>query len=171
MSSLSSHRCLVVAKATVLLVALATTAAFGAARMSAKPTPKGAFDPAGFKTTGKLALPLRPGTSQALDLRLTNPHKWDLRVVRLSIAISVDRAHEAAGCRRGTQFRQVRIPPRFYPLRLRARSTRTLRQLGVKYPPRIVMRDLPRNQDACKGAKLTLRFARRSARWSGSKAR
>lgn len=150
--------------AAALVAALGATVALGADRVRSTTTPRGRPAPAGFKIAGAVARSLRPGSSQALPLRLTNPHRWDLQINHVTVALTVDAAHRRAGCDRDVHYRQVRIPRRFYPLRLRARSTRTLRQLGVTSLPRVVMRNLSNNQDACKGARLGLRFAGLSAR-------
>ena len=50
------------------------------------------------------------------------------------------------------------MPSRAYPIRLRPRRTVSLRGCGVRALPRVAMVALPRNQDACKGARLTLKL-------------
>ena len=158
------HRPVVVLTATILVAALASALAVAADRVPAKRTPARTLAPAMFTISGTVTRPLRPGTSEPLELRLTNPHRWDLRVVDVMVSISVDPAHDEAGCSRMANYRQTRTPPGSFPLILPANSTRTLRQLGVRRPRLITMLNLPTNQDACKGAQLRLRFAGRAAR-------
>lgn len=112
-----------------------------------------------FAISGKLAGPLRPGASRALNLRLANRRPFTLWVTRLRIRVSVDRRHRRAGCtaRRDLAVRQ--LPRRAYPLKLPARRARRLGRLRVRRLPRVAMRNLRTvNQDACKGAKLRLRY-------------
>ncbi len=121
-----------------------------------------------FKIRGDLARPLTPGVSQPLNLRLTNPYRFKLGIKRLTIAVSVDARHAAAGCTASSNYRVTQLPKRAYPIRLPARRTRTLRALRVKRLPRVAMRNLPTNQDACKGARLKLRYSGRAVRWRQS---
>ena len=116
-------------------------------------------------SSAHLTQPLRPGTSQALDLRLTNPHRHSLAITKLTIAVVVDPAHARAGCDGGRDFRATAISPGAYPIRLRPRRTVRLRVLRPHNVPRLQMRALPHNQDACKGARLTLKLGGRARRW------
>ena len=112
-----------------------------------------------FTVHGRLRVPMRPGSSERLDLALTNRRRFTLWVRRLTVHVSVDRRHRARGCsvRRDFTLRQLRRSA--YPIRLRRRTTRRLSALGVRMLPRVAMRDLARvNQDACKGATLRLRY-------------
>lgn len=112
-----------------------------------------------FVIAGDLRLPLRPGSSQRLNLKLTNRTRSTLWIVSLRIRVTIDRAHRAAGCstRRDLTVRQ--LPRGSYPIRLPARATRRLSALGVRTRPRVGMRNLARvNQDACKGARLRLHY-------------
>jgi len=118
-------------------------------------------------SSASLVEPLRPGASQALNLLLTNPHRYSLAVTRVTVAIAVDRAHARAGCNAARDFRSIRMPSTSYPIRLWPRRTLSLWSLGVRVLPRVAMVALPLNQDACKGARLTLRFGGRARRWSG----
>ena len=118
-----------------------------------------------------LAQPLRPGTSQPLDLRLTHPHGYSLAITKLTVTVVVDRAHARAGCDGRRDFRVIGIPQRSYPIRLRPRRRASLRALGVRVLPRVAMVALPRNQDACKGARLTLKLAGTARRWGAGRRR
>lgn len=122
-------------------------------------------------SSATLIEPLRPGTSQALDLLLTNPHRYSLAVTRVTVAVAVDRAHARAGCDAGRDFRSIRMPSSSYPIRLWPRRTLSLSRLRVRVLPRVAMVALPRNQDACKGARLTLTFGGRARRWGAGRRR
>lgn len=165
MPRLTFTRTATVLRSAVLLPVLVTSVALGAERLHPTSTPAGTLAPATFKITGTLARPLYPGAVVPLDLRLSNRHRWDLRIVRVSVAVTVDAAHERAGCSREAHFRQLPMSQGTYPLRLRARSTRTLRQLGVTRLPQVSMLDLPFDQHACRGATFRLRYAGRAARY------
>lgn len=125
----------------------------------------------GFEIRGDLGRPLAPGVSRQLNLKLRNPYRFGLKVKQLRIGVSVDRQHAAAGCRASSNFNVTRLARRAYPIRLRPRRTRTLRALGIRRLPRVTMRNLRVNQDACKGAKLRLRYAGDARRWRRAKAR
>ncbi len=114
---------------------------------------------ASFAIKGKLRVPLRPGASERLDLRLINRRHFTLWVTRLKVRVSVDRRHRVAGCSARRDFAVRQLQLRAYPIKLRRRSARRLSALGVHHLPRLRMRDLARtNQDACKGATLRLRY-------------
>ncbi len=162
---LSFQRAVTSAKAAILISAVTVTAAVGAERVvSSKTTPRGKPAPAGFKISGSIAEALRPGRTVTLDLRLVNRHRWSLDVSRVSVDLVVVGQPKTGGCQRLTHFRQRAIPRAAYPLRLPPKSSRTLRQLGVRSLPTVSMLNLPNNQDVCKGRKLRLRFAGRSVR-------
>ena len=127
--------------------------------------------PRGFAIRGNLTRTLAPGVSQPLNLRLTNPYRFTLQVVRLTVALSVDARHAAAGCRVSRNFKVTPLARSAYPIRLGPRRTRTLRALRVKRLPRVAMRNLAVNQDACKGARLSFRYAGQARRWRGASAR
>ena len=127
-------------------------------------------DPA-FHIDGRLPRPLVPGASQPLNLRLTNRRRFGLRITRLTVGVTVDARYVAAGCRSSANFRVMQLARGAYPIRLRPRGRRTLRRLGVRQLPRVVMRNLASNQDACKGARLKFSYAGRARRWRGARAR
>ena len=133
-----------------------------AARGSHRPAPKPAFS-----IRGDLHVRLHPGTSQRINLVLTNRRRFALRITRLKVRLRVDRSHARAGCSARRDFRVAQLRGRAYPIRLRARRRRSLTRLGVR------RRNLPRvkminraatNQDACKGAKLRLTYSGRARR-------
>jgi hypothetical protein len=151
------------AASAALFAVLAVGAAGAAQRAAFNVERKRPVVPASaFKIIGTKLRPLRPGTSQALNLWLGNPHRYTLAVMRLTVGIVVDRPHARAGCDRRRDFRSIRMPRSAYPIRLPPRRTVSLRRLGVRVLPRVAMVARPRNQDACKGARLTLTFGGRA---------
>lgn len=155
---------------TALVVVLVTAVAASAARLAVL-----AFGwtqhrielrPQSFTLGGDLPGLARPGVSYALDVRLTNPHRYSLEITRVSVSIVVDPAHLNAGCRRRRDFRSIPMPPSSYPIRLPPRRTMRLRQLRVRFLPQVAMLSLPLDQDACQGARLTLKYGGRARRWS-----
>lgn len=144
--------------AALVLVALAAAAAVAlqgpsGATLNERPRQ------ASVRITGNIRAPLRPGTSQPLNLRLRNTTPSPLLITRLRITVSVDAAHRAAGCSARRDFSVRQLPRRAYPIKLGRRRRATLRALRVRSLPRIAMRNLPRtNQDACMGARLRLRY-------------
>jgi hypothetical protein len=101
---------------------------------------------------------LYPGASAPLDLAITNPLKQALEVTSLSIGVKDDTG--TPGC---VGSRNYAVTPfaGSYPITVPAGATRRLSQLGYASSvwPRVRMLDLPVNQDACKGATVTLSYA------------
>jgi len=131
-----------------------------------------ATPPRPFTIKGDARVPLRPGSSQALDPALTNRYRFKLWVTRLTVRVSLDRRHHWAGCSVRRDFAVRQLASRVYPIGLPRRSTRRLSKLRAPALraslPRVRMRNLAyRNQNACKGARLRLTYravARRSRR-------
>jgi hypothetical protein len=157
----------------ILVVVLCAGLAVGVAGAAQRVQPKRPVPPSSAFMIGAANLrhALRPGTSQSLDLRLTNPHHHSLAITGLTATVVVDRAHARAGCDARRDFRWVDAPAASYPVRLRARRTRSLRQLGMRVLPRVAMVAVPRNQDACKGARLGLELGGGARRWSAGRRR
>jgi hypothetical protein len=107
-----------------------------------------------LKIRGGLRAPLRPGTWQPVDLAVVNRHAHALAITRVSVRLSVDRRHRAAGCSAARDFVVRQLPANAYPVIIRRRRARML-----PITPWVGMRDLAdRNQDACVGAALRLRY-------------
>jgi hypothetical protein len=109
-----------------------------------------------FGVGGQLAPRLYPGASAPLDLTLTNPHRFAIRVKRLTVAVRASTSR--AGCSGAANFTvgQYAGP---YPLTLRPGRTQLsaiVSDSGLW--PRLGMRNLPINQDACKDAGLRLDY-------------
>jgi hypothetical protein len=110
---------------------------------------------------GNASEPLRPGLSQPLRLRLRNRRGVPLLVVGLHVRARVDRRHRQAGCTR-RDFAVRQLPAAAFPFRLAPRVARPLERMAHRLP-RLRMKNLPtRNQDACKGARLHLRYRART---------
>ena len=115
--------------------------------------------PGGLVITGSADVPLSPGTSQPLDLRLQNRYRFDVRLTQVRIKVSINQPHRRAGCS-SRDFRVRQLPHSVYPLRLARRSATTLSWLGVRTLPVLAMRNRPHwNQDGCKGATVNLAYA------------
>jgi len=110
----------------------------------------------GFRIGGNLSTRLYPGAGAPLDLVLTNPNSFDLRVIALSVRIGANTSRTWCS---GDENYAVSQYGGTYPLLLRPGSTR-LSSLAASswHWPRISMRDLPTNQDACKGAVVALTY-------------
>lgn len=168
---LTPLRAVTVTKAAILITALVAAASFGAERIGKRSTPRGKTAPAGFKIYGTVRTPLVPGRTLPLNLLLVNKHTWPIRIRRISVSMTVDRAHDRAGCARLVHYRQRAMPRSSYPIVMRPRTRLTLRQLGVRRLPSITMLNLAKNQDVCRGAKLRLRYRGVSQRAGRSRAR
>jgi hypothetical protein len=109
-----------------------------------------------FTIRGDLASALFPGADEPLDLALTNPHSFRLRIRALHVRMQP--LTSEPGCRSDRHYgvSQYAGP---YPLTLGPGRT----QLGALVPraawPRISMYDLPSNQDVCKGATVRLAYS------------
>jgi uncharacterized membrane protein len=114
----------------------------------------------GFGISGGLdsAHMVYPGSQQPINLTLSNPGNQDLRIT--AISVSVEQSTSKSGCSGSANFQVLQIPAGAYPLVLPANTTRTLSQLGLTAAsqPILKMLDLG-NQDACKGASLTLDYS------------
>lgn len=118
------------------------------------------------RITGTVQEVLSPGVSSPIVLRFTNPNRHKVRMRRVMVTITrvvaphADAAHPCTAA----DF-QVQQMPRWL-LRIPKRRTVDLTTLGVPTPswPHLAMRNLPVNQDGCKGAQLTLKYKARRLR-------
>jgi uncharacterized membrane protein len=111
-----------------------------------------------FQVAGDLGAPLAPGVKSPLNLSLTNPYDFTLRVTNLAVA--VEEGTSRAGCSGTQNFKVTAIPAARYPIMVPKRQTRTLAQLGLSDSdqPQVEMLNQPWNQDACKGVTITLDY-------------
>ena len=105
---------------------------------------------------------LWPGTSQSVNVLLTNPNGRAISVSSLTMglrSVSAPRSSGALPCSTGdfvvTQFAGA------YPLELPAHATRRLSDLDVPALlwPRVTMLNRPVNQDGCRGATVTVGYS------------
>lgn len=110
---------------------------------------------AGFTVSGRATGRLVPGAALPIDLRLTNRRAYALSVTALTVVV---RAVGRPGC--GVRANFATRPYRGRPIVLPPRAARTLAALGISRAlwPRVAMRDTRVSQDACAGARLSLRF-------------
>jgi hypothetical protein len=109
-----------------------------------------------FTVTGMPHGTLSPGSALPIELVLTNPNPAALEVGQLSVSIT---GTSNPACRTGNfAVRQYRGG---YPLRVAAGARATLAALGVAVArwPQLIMLNLPTNQDACKGVRVSLGYA------------
>ena len=111
-----------------------------------------------FRIAGNLTTPLAPGSQAPLDLALTNPYGFNLRITDLGVGLA---GTSAAGCSAAQNFAVTQIPADRYPITLPAGQTRTLGQLGIpdSDKPQVEMLNQPFNQDACKNATIIFRYS------------
>ena len=107
--------------------------------------------------SGDLSGRLSPGQGGLLRLRIENPHPFTIEFTRLRV-IPLG-GSTAAGCDGQVDLgvRQSNLDGATAAVRVPARQTVTLPEQGAT-APFLWMRDLPTNQDACKGAQFRLRY-------------
>jgi hypothetical protein len=115
----------------------------------------------GFTISGDLAGALAPGHGAPLELTLSNLGDRDVTVTELAVRLA---RTTASRCDITLNFRVRQASGDRFPVTLPARTARTLADLGFDEAakPRVDMVDLPVNQDACKGAVLTLAYSGRA---------
>jgi hypothetical protein len=100
--------------------------------------------------------PLHPGGGGSLDVVLTNPYRFDLRVTALRVRVRARTSQP--GCSGKANYAVTQYRGR-YPLTLHEGSTRLSALVRKRAAwPRVSMHNLPANQDACKNARLTLDY-------------
>jgi hypothetical protein len=100
---------------------------------------------------------LYPGRDGPLNLVLSNPHAFDVRVMALSVRVSAGTTN--AHCRGDINYAVAQYSGR-YPLVLTPGRTRlSALTSDSSVWPRVSMHDLQTNQDACRGAVLTLDYS------------
>ncbi len=110
-----------------------------------------------FGISGDIADPPYPGGHTPLNLSITNPYDFTLNITSLTVAVNDHTSR--SGCSGSQNFRALQYGGS-YPISVPANSTMTLAQLGVTQGqmPQLSMLDTNFNQDACKGATITLSY-------------
>jgi hypothetical protein len=117
------------------------------------PVPAGGAD---FVISGDLATPLYPGAVIPLDVVLTNPQTFDIRVSALTVGVAAGTTKP--GCNADANYAVAQYSGD-YPLVLPPGSTRLSALVADSRDwPQISMHDLQSNQDACQGAILSLAY-------------
>jgi len=116
----------------------------------------------GFTIGGNAPHLFYPGTSEPLDLAITNPFKFAIKVLSVSVTVEPVPANNGVpdpACPAATNLLVTR--PLGATLIVPALSTKSLSALGVPQAqwPVLTMPDLPTNQDACEGATFTLLYS------------
>jgi large repetitive protein len=110
-----------------------------------------------FTVTGNASGPLAPGVSRALAITLSNPNNVTIFVTALNA--SVASGSSKAGCDGPTNLALTQSNvSEANPLTIPANGQVTL-PAGAVSTPQVLMKDLPVNQDACKGATFTFNYS------------
>ncbi len=116
----------------------------------------------GFTIGGNAGNLFYPGTSEPLDLIITNPFKFAITVLTVSVTVAPVPARNGVpdpACPAVTNLLVTR--PLGATLTVPALSTKSLSDLGVPQArwPVLTMPNLPTNQDACEGATFSLLYS------------
>jgi hypothetical protein len=114
----------------------------------------------GIQITGNVQSPLSPGMSSPISVRINNPNPRTVAMQRVRVKIAGITAPHADATHRCTRVDfEIHQMPRL-ALRVPAGRVTDLAGLGLPVTswPTLAMRNLPTNQDGCKGATVTLRF-------------
>jgi hypothetical protein len=124
-------------------------------------TPPPAPVPEAFRIAGSLPALLVPGSSEPVDLALTNLGDTDLQITGLGVRVGSVSAPESTANRPcGIEDFAVAPFSGAYGFTLPGSSTMTLAELGLPVPqwPRVAMLNRPTNQNGCMRARITLAF-------------
>ena len=112
-----------------------------------------------FRLAGSVPSPLAPGQSRPIDVAITNPYSFGLKVTALSVSVADFESNP--GCRPLRNFAAKQIAAASLPLLVPAGQTRTLEQLGVhnRSKPQLAMLETNTLQDVCKGAQVKLQYS------------
>lgn len=150
--------------ATVNLIVAKPTAA-----PIAPPSPATVRAPDAFMISGNLSDPLTPGIGHPLNLSLANLESADISIIDLEVRVaSVSGLQGVQGRPCSVSDFAVRQFSGAFGFTVPGSSSASLEALGFtpSEMPEVSMRDLPVNQDNCKGASLTLGFSGTATRES-----
>jgi hypothetical protein len=167
------------AKTAILIVvgiAAFATGAFvvhAATSSSAQTAKKKAKGKAAFRIRTQVTDQLFPGKAVKLKVSLANNRPKPLWVKRLTLKLAIDQAHMNAGCSVARDYRVEQLPKKAFPIKLakkpKAKKIKKKRKAKIHWKPikakrargkpTLTMLNLPSvNQDACKGATLTISY-------------
>jgi hypothetical protein len=117
----------------------------------------------GFTLSGNITQALSPGTAARLNVKITNPFKFDIMISQLTVTVrraTTKNGQPNPGCD-GTVNLIVSSQYTGAPLKVKEERTVSLSDLNVPQSqwPLLTMPDLPTNQDACKGATTTFDYS------------
>ena len=107
-----------------------------------------------FGIAGGTTTPVRPGGGVPLDLHLSNPYDFPLRVERIDVAVAEETSNP--GCSGSANYRVE--PATGLPVVLEPGTTPLADAVPAHALPRLVMRETGADQDACRGARVQLRY-------------
>jgi Bacterial Ig domain len=110
-----------------------------------------------FTVTGNASGPLAPGLTRSLSITLTNPNNVAITVTALSASIAAGSSKAGCDGPSNLQLTQSSISEA-NSVAIAANGHVTLPSAAVT-APQVLMKDLPVNQDACKGASFTFTYA------------
>jgi hypothetical protein len=110
-----------------------------------------------FTVTGNASGPLAPGVTRSLAITLTNPNNVAITVTALSASIAAGSSKAGCDGPSNLQLAQSSISAT-NPVAIPANGHVTLPS-GAVSAPQVLMKDLPVNQDACKGASFTFTYS------------
>lgn len=110
----------------------------------------------GLTISGKAQGLLSPGTSRRVNLVITNPSSFAIRVTEVTIEVGPLTSRPACSGKENLVVTRNLAATPIVP----KKSSKSLQDLGISKTewPRIMMPDLPTNQDACKATTFTLRY-------------
>lgn len=111
-----------------------------------------------FTVGGAVAPLLAPGIGGPLRLRVRNPHGYAIDITSLVVSVARGSTHHGCDGRIELAVGQSNVTSGGAVLHLPAHGTIRLPRGGAT-APFLRMRNRPVNQDACKGARFTLRYS------------
>jgi hypothetical protein len=128
-----------------------------------------------FYIRAQLDQQLSPGRSVPIKLSFANNQSKNVWLTRLAVTLRLDKAHSAAGCSVKRDYNVVQLPKKFFPLKLpKAKKPKKGKKVKLRYraapakkaagrPTLMMLAPAGVNQDACKGATLTLTYTTKSS--------
>lgn len=162
--------CGLAAFATGAIVVHAATSAQTSAKkkVSSKARPS-------FRIRTQLTEQISPGRTVPLKISFANTRNKNIWLHRFAVRMNLDKAHMDAGCSIRRDYRMMQFPKKFFPYKIpKAKRIPGTKKLRLKYrtvpakksngKPALIMLSPPGvNQDACKGATITLSYTTRSS--------